>query len=336
MILLVMIVWIMVSRHYFPIDSRYIALSFFPPYGFAFFVLPLVLIFWILGNRKIAAFSGLVFLAFFLIYGDISFSKVQATETSGSQQEQTVSVIALNVRYYSYGLEKVIAAIQHMDADLYLLSENVLSDEERQLLEESIRPWSFYMGQQEGTAIISRYPVVEFKEIMLPSKQASLSKSNEVSRQHLNPNRSFVHAIINVNGTLLHAISIRFLAGRPADRTLPAALEWGFYVLKMQIQELDFFLNYLKKLQGPVIFGGDLNATPSSIVIQKLSDIAVDSYLEKHIWGGFTFWTQFPSYARLDYLYCMNGIRVLDSVIRDEVVSDHYPVFSRFAIPGNH
>ena len=331
--LLTMILWVMVSRHYFPIESKIIALGFFPPYGFIVFVLPLILLFWIIGDKKSSAVSLLVYLGFFLWFGDFSFNRKNVPEQPGRFTGQKLSVIALNVRYYSYDIDKVIAAIKKMNADLYLLSENTLSPQERRTLVSELHPWTFQMGRQDGTAIISRFPVVDFKEIVLPTKQASLSKPNQISRQHQNPNRSFVHAKIDVGGTLVHAISIRFLAGRPADRSPSEAFKWLFYVLGEQLKELDFFLIYLKSLTGPIIFGGDLNATPSSITVQKLSEIAVDSYLEKHIWGGFTFWTQFPSYARLDYIFAMNGIRVLDSKILDDIVSDHFPVYSQFLIP---
>ncbi|MBT3225934.1 MAG: hypothetical protein HN580_25935 [Deltaproteobacteria bacterium] len=334
LILLAMMVWVMVYFNYFPIDSKINALGFFPPYGFVFFVLPLVLLFWMIGARKSSTILLLVFLLFFISFGDFSFNSAETSKQPELQKGHKLSVIALNVRYYSYDLKKVITAIKDMDADLYLLSENILSIQERHILEKELQPWTFHMGRQEGTALISRLPVLDFKEVVLPSKQASLSEPNKISNQHLNPNRSFVHARIDVGGTPVHAISIRFLAGRPADRTLSEAFKWGIYVFGVQLKEIDFFLDYLKNLRGPIVFGGDLNATPSSLVVQKLSKIAVDSYLEKHIWGGFTFWTQFPSYARLDYIFSMNGVRVLSSEILDVVVSDHFPVYSEFMIPS--
>lgn len=334
-LLFIILTWILVFHRLFEADSKMTGLAFFPPYGFLLLIVPLVLIFLALGDKKSALFTVGAYLLFFLAYGDFSFNSSENRAQAAVQSQNQFSVVALNVRYYSYGLDNVISAIKEMDADLYLLSENVITEVEKKKLEASIHPWFFHMGRQEGTAIISRYPVTEFKEIELPSKQASLSKSNRIKRQHLNPNRSFVHAVMDVNGTKVHGISIRFLAGRPAERSFSAAFRWAFYVLDAQMKELAFFLDYLEKLDGPVIFGGDLNATPSSIVLQKLSDIATDSYLEKHFWGGFTFWTQFPPYARLDYLFSMNGAIVEESRILDLVVSDHYPVFGRYRIVKN-
>ena len=336
LILFTMAVWILVYFNYFSIEPKFVALGSFPPYGFIFFVLPLILLYWVIGDKKSSIISLLVFLMFFLSFGDFSFSsKGTSQHPDPSTNGHKLSVIALNVRYYSYELKKVIKAIKEMDADLYLLSENVLSTEEKQIIEKELYPWTIHMGRQEGTAIISRFPIVDFKEIVLPSKQASLSKPNKVESQHLNPNRSFVHATVDVGGTPVHAISIRFLAGRPPNRSLSEVYKWGVYVFGMYMKEFDFFLYYLKGLKGPIVFGGDLNATPSSMFVRRLSEIAVDSYLEKHFWGGFTFWTQFPSYARLDYIFGMNGVRVLSSEILDVVVSDHYPVYSEFLIPEN-
>lgn len=331
-LLFAMIVWALSYHQWFPLESRMIALAFFPPWGFAIFVLPLVLLFLVIGDRKTGLATLVVFLLFFLLYGDIAFTRKGHMPSPNVPSDRQISVIALNLRYYSYGLERVVAAIREMDADVYLLSENVISKPNRLKLERMIHPWRFFMGRQAGTAIISRLPVIQFKEIELPTRQASLNKSNEIEEQHLNPNRSFVHAVVDVAGIPVHTISIRFLAGRPSDRRFSSALQWGFYVLGEQLKELDYFLSYLQQLEGPVVFGGDLNATPSSVIIQKLNSIAVDSYLETHFWGGLTFWTQFPPYARLDYLFCKNNVAAMESQILDVVISDHYPVYGRFQV----
>jgi len=327
--------WILVYFDFFPQHSRLIALGFFPPLWFILLLFFPLLLFLLSGARKMALWVGGVYLAFVLGFGDFSLQKADALSVQTINQAPKLSVVALNVRYYSYGLDMFIDAIRDMDADLYLLSENVLNGSERQKLESALQPGlSFLMGRQEETAIISRYPVIDFREVELPSRQASLFENNEVALQERNPHRSFLHARVQVDGHPVHVISIRFLAGRAKDRTPAEVLTWGFYVLKSQLEELAFFLNYLEKLEGPIVFGGDLNATPSSIVIRRLSAVATDVYLNDHFWGGFTFSTGFPSVARLDYLFCRNGIGPLRSERLSHIISDHYPVFAEFAITG--
>lgn len=329
----VMGLWLVVSVGLFPIDSKFTALGFFPPYGFILFLFPALLLLLLIKDWKRFGWVALIYLLFFITFGDFNFTGRKSEPLPETLKTQKLTVAALNLRYFSYGLENVAEGIKQMEADVYLLSENVITDDQKEELERRIKPMTFHMGRQEGTAIISKYPVLSFKEVELPSRQASLFEENEVNEQHKNPYRSFVHAVVDVNGVPTHAISIRFLAGRAKDRSPKEVLRWGFYVLDSQLKELDFFINYINKLDGPVIFGGDLNATPSSYVVKEISKIAVDTYLEDHIWGNFTFWTNFPSYARLDYIFSKGMVQPVRSELPDIVVSDHYAVFTEFLIP---
>ena len=331
---LLVLFWILVYYDCFAVDSRFIAWGFFPPFAFILFFLPPFLVFWFTRNRKISFWLVLIYLIFFFGFGDFSLLNPKSARQPDSKKRQAISAVALNVRYYSFGLDKVIEAILKIDADLYLLSENEITPKQRDILVQRIAPRQFFMGRQEGTAIISKYPVLEFKEVLLPTHQASLYYENEIEKQHLNPHRSFVHALVDVNGVPVNVISIRFLAGRAKSRSPSDVLDWGFYVLKSQIQEVTFFQSYLENLKGPVIFGGDLNATPSSVVVRRLRDVSIDAYLVNHLWGNFTFWTISPklTFARLDYLFCTNEIQPERSEILDDLISDHYPLYAEFSL----
>ena len=336
-LLLSVSLWILVYHGWFALDSKFMAISYYPPYAFIFFLIPPVLVFGITRNIRISFLMLTVYVIFLFAYDDFSFLKSNAPEFDESTKTQSISAAALNVRYYSFGLEKIIETIQSIDADLYLLSENEITPAQLEKLTTEIAPKKFFMGQQEGTAIISRYPIVEFKEVLLPSHQASLHYKNKVEKQHLKPRRSFVHAIVDVNGVSINAISVRFIAGRAKSRKPSDRLKWGFYVLESQVKELQFFQQYIEKLEGPVIFGGDLNATPSSFVVRRLSENATDAYLADHFWGGFTFRTIELSiaFARLDYLFCANQIKPVRSKRLNMVISDHYPLYAEFLIPSN-
>jgi len=333
-IALLIISWILVYYEWFAIDSKIMAWGFLPPYIFGLFFLLPVIVFWLTRNRTLSLLLIVIYMVFMFGFGDFSLLKPK-TSLAENRAHQLISAAALNVRYYSYGLDKIVKAIQTINADIYLLSENEITAKQLKELKRKIAPKQFFMGRQEGTAIISRFPVLEFKEVLLPSHQASLYYENEIEKQHLNPRRSFVHATIDVNGVIVNAISIRFLAGRAKSREPGDVVRWGFYVLESQVKELVFFADYIRNLKGPVIFGGDLNATPSSFVVRRLSQLATDAYLSDHIWGGFTFWTISPKlvFVRLDYLFYLNNIRAVRSKILNDLVSDHYPVYAQFAIP---
>ena len=105
-----------------------------------------------------------------------------------------------------------------MEADVVLLSENDVSPEEVPTLQALFAPLLFYSGRREETAIVSRTPVREVKEVELPSFQASLCARNRLEDQTSHPRRSFLHAQIEIHGVLVHVISIRFIAGRPRRR----------------------------------------------------------------------------------------------------------------------
>jgi endonuclease/exonuclease/phosphatase (EEP) superfamily protein YafD len=334
-VLLTKLIWILVYYDFFPADSKWLALGYLPPIWFIIFLAIPLLFFGLARQRRLWVPVTGIYLVFLLVFGDFSFKRSGYQYDLQDGTAPTVSVIALNVRYYSYGVDRISEFIRSSGADIYLLNENVLNEEQRQIFEKAIYPLHFYLGRPEETAIVSRYPIVAVKEVELPSHQASLHDYNLIETQPLNPQRSFIHAVIAVNDRNLHAVSLRFIAGRAKDRSFREILRWGFYLLETQRTELEFFMQYLDRLEGPVIFGGDLNATPSSFVIRTLSKNATDAYLHDHIWGGFTFPTEIMPIARLDYLFCRHEAFPIRSTRLPQIVSDHYPVLAEFKITGS-
>jgi len=242
-----------------------------------------------------------------------------------------LKVAALNVQFYRAGREQVANAVKSMDADVVFLSENAVRPEEMPALEALFAPLHFYAGRSEETAIVSRHPLRDVKEVELPSFQALLRRPNRLEDQPAHPHRSFLHAQLDMQGFAIHVISIRFLAGRPRSQRLGDQLVWGRYLVKTHHEEGAFFLDYLSRLKGPLIFGGDLNAPPSAKLIRRLTDVAQDAYLATHWWGRPTFDVNF-AVLRLDYLFGMNGAVPVESSRLSDLVSDHYPVWARFVL----
>jgi len=140
-----------------------------------------------------------------------------------------------------------------------------------------------------------------------------------------------MHVRVNLHGTIVNVISIRFIGGRAPSRALSDQLEWGRYLLTTQRDERRFLLAYVSRLEGPVVFGGDLNAPPTARLIRGLETFASDAYFANHWVGLPTFPTRFPI-ERLDYLFSTNGVVAAYAVRPDLRVSDHYPVLARFDV----
>src|SRR5262249_25867106 len=158
-----------------------------------------------------------------------------------------------------------------------------------------------------------------------PTAQASLVGPNHLEHAEQESRRSFVHAVIDVGGTSVNVLSVRFIAGRAPRTDLLTELRWGVHLMRSQMAEVNFFKQYLSRIKGPYVFGGDLNAPPSAFVIRSLRQVAADAYLARHHFGKATFRVQLPL-LRIDYLLSSPEITALESHRVEVEVSDHYPV----------
>ena len=295
-------------------------------------VVPIVL-FFLLGERKFAFPLLIVVSIYTAAFGDFSLSFLVPRNHPSDIGTKKVTVAALNVQYYSHGVKEVLKGILSLDADIVLLSENDLPDSLSATVNKIIAPMQMRMGHRNSVAILSRFPIIDFKEIELPSYEASLSGSNDIDNMSHHTHRSYVHALLNVHGTQVHVVSIRFIAGRPKNNTVEENLRWGKYLLATQMQEVDAFTAYVRELRGPIIFGGDLNAPPLSKPMRKIQRMATDAYMANHLWGDYTFRTEMPT-MRLDYLFSMNHV-IPDHARRPNLtVSDHFPVVADFWLPA--
>ncbi len=270
---------------------------------------------------------------YFIIFGDISLiSIVNRFPRKEFASENTVRVVTLNVEYYSEGVNKVMDAIDQINADVILLGEHLLSPKQKEQMCSRLDGRVLISGHPNSTAIISRYPIVWWKEVELPSHEASLSGGNDPDEIIKNRHRSFIHAVVKIDSQFVNVISIRFIAGRPKNHFLTEQLRWGRFMFGEQLSEAQFFKKYLSGLHGPVIFGGDLNASASSKTVSMISQVAEDAYMKNNIFGDLTFRTEFPT-LRLDYLFSMNGVQSVSAHRPLIAVSDHFPVVATFVLP---
>ena len=261
--------------------------------------------------------------------GDCSFDAFRSQPQS--EEEVTFTVITLNVEWYRRGFTRIVAGIREIDPDIVLINENMLPDEAGEVYAADLPQYHYATGRPGETAILSKYPIMSVTEVEFPSRQTSPKEPNRIEDIANNAHRSFLHAIIDINGTPVNVISVRFIAGRPPSYTLGDQFRWGKFVLIQQMEEVQFFNDYITEEEGPVVFGGDLNATASSKVIRQLRKVSRDAFLANHFYGRATF--RVPNVmSRLDYIFLKGPIRSLKSEVVHIKVSDHYPVYVELAV----
>ena len=316
------------AAHYalFPAGSVLSAASYLPPSWLGAFALPVALGCWLSRARKFSLALLASFAFGVLPHSDFSWRSQPRQPNPAASR---LSVVALNVEYYSFGVQSVVQALKQIDADVALLSENVLDESQAQAVSAALHPSSFRMGKSGETAIASKYPVLEFKEVELPTFQASLWGPSRLEQGQSKVHRSFSHAVIDIGGAAVNVLSVRLIAGRPPAADLMSQIDWGLYLMRSQNAEVEFLRSYLAQLKGPFVIGGDLNAPPSSLAVQSLRVMANDAYLATHHLGKATFRVRAPL-LRIDYVFASPELMPISARRVDVEVSDHFPVFAEF------
>jgi endonuclease/exonuclease/phosphatase (EEP) superfamily protein YafD len=313
-----------------PLGDFLDGLNCLSPWWLVAVVLPVALLWLGAGRRHAAA----VLVALFVVLLGLEDDWTLRAHADHPADTPSLSVLALNVRHYWAGHLRVVEAMKSLDPDLVLISENHVDTNAVQELRADLAPYTFLSGRSDEAAIASRLPILEATEVDLPSRAPTLHHPNRIEDQSTHPHRSFMHARVDFHGTPVNAISVRFIAGIAASSAIGDEVAWGRYVIETQEEEVRFFLDYLSHVQGPIVFGGDLNAPPTAHVIRLLDAVATDAYMSDHWIGLPTFPVKFP-FLRLDYIFCMNGLVPMQALRPDVRVSDHYPVLARLELaPG--
>lgn len=168
---------------------------------------------------------------------------------------------------------------------------------------------------QYGTAIVSRYPILECTNTHLP-------KANPPAGEQ----RGLLYALINVHGVPFLVYNTH-LHTQLADRIV-------------QTQAIAEILDGRRR--GPAVLLGDLNARPDEESLPVLMSRLVD------VWPaarpddpGYTYVASPTRVAdrRIDYILASGNIRIEGAeVVVNELTAmaaDHYPVVARLALPGS-
>ena len=316
-------------------DSFIQAFGYIPFYWMLVLSAIVLVLFLLLRNFRIALpYLGLLII-FTLFLNDFSLNYLHPRRPVLNDHYDSLSIVAYNVKHFDYGIDHIAEFIKKSNYDVVLLSESVFTTEKLDYLKKRLPDYSILSDNGHDLSILSKYPVMNYKIIELPTYLASLSSGNDIdSIKTSGIHRSFVHASISVKGTIINVLSLRLIAGRPKDKSVHEEIRWGKYLLKAQNDELSTFLNYVQTLKGPVIFGGDLNVSPNTEIIHRINHYANDAFLDDHTFGSFTFKISFPT-MRLDYLFRSKDIISEKSMIikPNTILSDHFPISAEFLIP---
>ena len=149
--------------------------------------------------------------------------------------------------------------------------------------------------RQYGTAILSRYPILEWRNTLLP-------KGKPAEEQ-----RGLLEAVVNVRGVKVRAMTTHLQHDSADSRLLQAKVVADAVVAAKE----------------PVVLTGDLNAIPTAPEVTALTAHLRD--------GGnaFTYPADVPT-ARIDYVLT-NGLPLFSKVL-PTAASDHRPVLSALVV----
>lgn len=170
--------------------------------------------------------------------------------------------------------------------------------------------------RQYGTLILSRYPIGECRNTLLPKFLAGSEQ------------RGALEALIKVRGVPVRVINTHL----QNDRS-------GANYAAERAAQVERILEIARQADEPVIIAGDLNARPDWPELAPLYD---EGYIDAWVAGGegpgYTISPQNP-FARIDFIFVSPNIAVreatvpIDDTIR--VASDHLPVVAALALPGS-
>lgn len=163
---------------------------------------------------------------------------------------------------------------------------------------------------QYGTAILSRYPILNSRNVLLPAPPGTQQ-------------RGLLHATIDVNGILVSVY------GTHLENTSRVA----------RLKQIRAIAPILAADPRPEIFGGDLNATPTSRVVVGARSVVRDTWTSVGTGAGWTHPAQNPR-MRIDYLFYRSGSGVsvdpLHAQVLPPVVSDHRAVGANYRLAAGH
>ena len=163
---------------------------------------------------------------------------------------------------------------------------------------------------QYGTAILSRYPILKARNVLLPAPTGTQQ-------------RGLLHATIDAHGLLLSVYDTHL------ENTSRAA----------RLQQIRAIAPVLSADPRPELFGGDLNSAPGTKVLAAARSVVGDTWTSVGVGPGTTVPAGAPR-LRIDYLFYRSGsgvtVEPLGAQVLPPVVSDHRAVLATYRLATGH
>lgn len=159
--------------------------------------------------------------------------------------------------------------------------------------------------RQYGTAILSRYPILESDNTYLPNAPGK-------------EQRGLLYARVVVRGVRVNVYNTHLQHDSQQLRLEQAAA----------VREL------MAGRHGPSLLMGDLNATPEAPEITRLTEVLVDTWEKVGAGPGYTYDATNPT-KRIDYVLSSPDVVVEDATVVATNASDHLPVVVAIRLPGS-
>ncbi len=153
--------------------------------------------------------------------------------------------------------------------------------------------------RQYGTAILSRYPILDWHNTLLPK-----GKPEEEQR-------GLLEAVLDVHGHPVRMMTTHLQHDSAASRLLQA----------------EVVADAVRAATEPVVLTGDLNAPPEAPEVTTLTALLTDAFAAAGDGDGLTHPADVPT-ARIDYVLTAHA-RPVCSTVLPTASSDHRPVLAR-------
>ena len=220
-------------------------------------------------------------------------------------------------------IQKYIDALNHLDADFIGLNEVYYTTnfdqspdfggQSNKLASGANYPFSifargFYFddrNQDIGNAVLSRFPIISYKAISVPTPSASERRETETDWYE---DRVIVVTDLDIKGTVVRFICTHFgLNGLEKER---------------MVEKL---ISIIDETSYPLVLAGDFNSNPDDNVLQPIYDRLISVSEVAGIKDEKTFSTYNP-YLTLDYIFVSKHFEVLSAKVEPLKLSDHFPL----------
>ncbi|MGP3912561.1 endonuclease/exonuclease/phosphatase family protein [Nonomuraea sp. 10N515B] len=151
--------------------------------------------------------------------------------------------------------------------------------------------------RQYGTAILSRYPILDWDNTLLP-------------RYDGHEQRGLLRALVQVRGVRVQVFNTHLQHNNANER----------------LEQVRAIQPLVGAREEPVVLTGDLNARPDAPEIRALSDTLTDTWPRAGAGEGYTYPVASPN-ARIDYVFASADVRVESAAVVASDASDHLPLF---------